>query len=531
MAPGRREAIAALGMLSMRMGAAFVPSACRPRITRASCKIYLADLHQIQPRRAPRLARIGAGAVSMLQRDEGQDAVEPFAYEGLEKNPVARDPVGYAGALAIQLLPLLGFNDRYGHWLFFLGLATSSVYLGSGATPLVPPEAAPLSMQQALLAPFLGAGTLGALYYCITVLHIDPTLAYRVGTTLFAAFAGSLLFRDALLAFKADLSVDTADKGGGIMAAAIAGTYLAGAGTETLFGVAGNNFLAFSLCLLSIRSVPLRSFAVGGALLLGLFFYDIYFVFGSDVMMTVATKIDAPIKLMAPNPPGSASSAAILGLGDLAIPGLMVACLSRRGDALSDNGRSRLIGCGAYATGLVTTFLANEFVRRGQPALLYLVMLCVSCVCVCVCVCVSVCLVCVFDCLFVCVCTRTHTISLTQRLNLSPPPSLPPSLPFLPSSLFPSLPLRFPLYLGPRWRPHLLKAVLLPCGSFWCTKRQRPTQSDRDREKETCIDRDGRNKLATHRSRRWLRRRRGGLRQTVRVECRLEGQLTGYVRL
>ena len=77
----RRRVMAALGMLSMRMGAAFAPSACRPGITRAC---YLAHLHQIQPRRAPRLARIGAGAVSMqVQRDEGQDAVEPFAYEGL----------------------------------------------------------------------------------------------------------------------------------------------------------------------------------------------------------------------------------------------------------------------------------------------------------------------------------------------------------------------------------------------------------------------------------------------------------------
>ena len=37
----------------------------------------------------------------------------------------------------------------------------------------------------------------------------------------------------------------------------------------------------------------------------GLFIYDIFFVFGSDVMMTVATKIDAPVVLKAPNPPDS----------------------------------------------------------------------------------------------------------------------------------------------------------------------------------------------------------------------------------
>ena len=51
-----------------------------------------------------------------------------------------------------------------------------------------------------------------------------------------------------------------------------------------MLGVAANNFLGFALCLLSVRSVPLRSFSVGAALLLGLFCYDIYFVFGTDVM-------------------------------------------------------------------------------------------------------------------------------------------------------------------------------------------------------------------------------------------------------
>ena len=111
---------------------------------------------------------------------------EAFAYEGDANNPVIKDPAGYAAALAVQCLPLVGLSDRWSHWLFFLGLATSSVYLGSRAPPLVPPEAQPLSMRQALLAPIFGAGTLGTLYYCITVLHLDPSFAYRLATTGFA---------------------------------------------------------------------------------------------------------------------------------------------------------------------------------------------------------------------------------------------------------------------------------------------------------------------------------------------------------
>ena len=169
------------------------------------------------------------------------------------------------------------------------------------------------------------------------------------------------------------LDEDNAERGAGALALLIGGAYLASDTAAAGLGVAANNFLGFALCLLSVRSVPLRSFRVGGALLTGLFLYDVYFVFGTDIMMTVATKIDAPVKLLAPNPPGSASPAAILGLGDLAIPGLMVAFLARRGDALADGGWARKLACGAYAGGLAAAFLANEVVRKGQPALLYLV--------------------------------------------------------------------------------------------------------------------------------------------------------------
>lgn len=35
-------------------------------------------------------------------------------------------------------------------------------------------------------------------------------------------------------------------------------------------------------------------------MLTALFFYDIFFVFGTDVMLTVAKSIDAPIKLLFP---------------------------------------------------------------------------------------------------------------------------------------------------------------------------------------------------------------------------------------
>ena len=168
----------------------------------------------------------GASVLEMQQPREDRP-FEAFAYGGEDKNPFVIDPAGYVGAMAVQSLPLLGLNDVYSHWVFFMGLATTSVCLGSRALPLVPPEAAPLSMRQALLAPFFGAATLGTLYYFITVLHIDPSTVYKIGTTVFPGFASSLLSRDALGALLPDLNAKTAEQGASALAFALGLTYLA----------------------------------------------------------------------------------------------------------------------------------------------------------------------------------------------------------------------------------------------------------------------------------------------------------------
>lgn len=60
-----------------------------------------------------------------------------------------------------------------------------------------------------------------------------------------------------------------------------------------------------------------------------LFFYDIFWVYGTDVMVTVAKKLDIPIKLLFPylNNEG-VEKFSMLGLGDIVIPGIFVAlCL------------------------------------------------------------------------------------------------------------------------------------------------------------------------------------------------------------
>jgi minor histocompatibility antigen H13 len=90
-----------------------------------------------------------------------------------------------------------------------------------------------------------------------------------------------------------------------------------------------NNILAIVFCVHALQLIFLGNFKTGALLLTLLFFYDIFFVFGTDVMLTVAKNIDAPIKLMWPRdliaiPP----KYSILGLGDIVIPGVFVSlCL------------------------------------------------------------------------------------------------------------------------------------------------------------------------------------------------------------
>ena len=306
-------------------------------------------------------------------------------------NPVAADAPAYAASLAVQGMPL-ALDDRLSHYVFFLTLATLTVYLGARAPSIAPPEAPDLSVRQALLAPVFSSASLGALYYCITVLELDPSLVYRAFTSLAAAGAAALLVSDALLAAFGVADADAAGtarvaRASAALAAAAVGAYLylsaGGLGLDAASGpvVASANFLAWALALATIRAVPLRSFGVGALLLGGLFCYDVYFVFFSDVMLTVATRVDAPVKFVASNPPGSATRQAILGLGDVALPGLLVGVLARYGAAAGGAAGASppaatkwsVAAVAGYALGLVATFYANENIRRGEPALLFLV--------------------------------------------------------------------------------------------------------------------------------------------------------------
>ena len=137
-----------------------------------------------------------------------------------------------------------------------------------------------------------------------------------------------------------------------------------------------NNVLAIAIGVVAIENVQLGSFVTSAILLCGLFLYDIFWVFGTDVMVTVATNVDGPIKLLFPQTIfGDHAQKSLLGLGDIVIPGFFIAqtfVFSK----LSSRDRGSFyfnVAMIAYFLSLVNTMVVMVFFKHAQPALLYIV--------------------------------------------------------------------------------------------------------------------------------------------------------------
>jgi minor histocompatibility antigen H13 len=133
----------------------------------------------------------------------------------------------------------------------------------------------------------------------------------------------------------------------------------------------------------------LGQFKVGFILLGLLFFYDIFWVFGTPVMVEVAKNLDGPIKLMFPKsiPLENEKSFNMIGLGDIVIPGIYVALMLRY-DIMKylklnpeatytpfslKNCKYFAITMLGYTAGIVSTLFIMFYFQAAQPALLYLV--------------------------------------------------------------------------------------------------------------------------------------------------------------
>jgi len=145
-----------------------------------------------------------------------------------------------------------------------------------------------------------------------------------------------------------------------------------------------NNLFGLAFSVQGVAMLSLGSYKVGCILLGGLFFYDIFWVFGTDVMVTVAKSFDAPIKLLFPKVLFAETlEFSMLGLGDIVIPGVFIALLLRF-DALrcaKKKSFSKLYFYTCYISyflGLVTTIAIMHVFKAAQPALLYLVPACIG---------------------------------------------------------------------------------------------------------------------------------------------------------
>ncbi|KAJ2556940.1 hypothetical protein EV175_001662 [Coemansia sp. RSA 1933] len=165
-----------------------------------------------------------------------------------------------------------------------------------------------------------------------------------------------------------------------------------------------SNAFGLALSLSAINMIRLDSFKSGMIMLAGLFVYDIFWVFGTEVMVSVAKNFEAPIKVVAPKslwPADGKLQFTMLGLGDIIVPGVFVAlCLRFDRKRYLDSigyakdkrlpavlkGRHRGFGfpmpyfsacLAAYVAGLTTTIVVMHVFKAAQPALLYLSPACI----------------------------------------------------------------------------------------------------------------------------------------------------------
>lgn len=154
-----------------------------------------------------------------------------------------------------------------------------------------------------------------------------------------------------------------------------------------------NNILAMSFTIGGIKLMRVPNFKYALSLLWLLFFYDIYWVFKTDVMITVAKSFDAPIKLSFPQNTDF-KKFSLLGLGDMVIPGICIAVILKfELDMLTvayTNSKKdaptltmREINSWPtpmfhmtmffYLLSIIATLVGMNLMKTAQPALLYIV--------------------------------------------------------------------------------------------------------------------------------------------------------------
>lgn len=279
-----------------------------------------------------------------------------------------------AAVLAVGTTPWLQ-DQRYGYVPYFLGLALCSVYIAShrGLTRqdretfgLRQTALAPVALSMSLFAiycilrytPFDLASLVTCYFWLLGVVAVTSNVAVPVSAAFGAGWSETRLIDVPLPEGLAEDKVT----GEPVRSTPLTNAYAVSAVVGVVFATwdvacghgnhTVNNFLATMIAADFLSLVGLGSFAAAGSLLVGLLCYDAFWVFGSgyvfgdgtadsNVMMAVATSdaFRGPFRLLFPRfedvlnpPPPGALPFSLLGLGDVAVPGLL-ACLALRYDA------------------------------------------------------------------------------------------------------------------------------------------------------------------------------------------------------
>ncbi|XP_078227274.1 signal peptide peptidase isoform X2 [Callithrix jacchus] len=116
-----------------------------------------------------------------------------------------------------------------------------------------------------------------------------------------------------------------------------------------------NNLFGLAFSLNGVELLHLNNVSTGCILLGGLFIYDVFWVFGTNVMVTVAKSFEAPIKW------------------------IFIALLLRFDISLKKNTHTYFYtSFAAYIFGLGLTIFIMHIFKHAQPALLYLVPACIG---------------------------------------------------------------------------------------------------------------------------------------------------------
>lgn len=281
-------------------------------------------------------------------------------------------------------------------YAFLITVAAVCIYIGSKKSNKLKEEKSEdvekMATKDALKFPIIGSAVLFGIF--LVVKYIRKDLINLLVSIYFALFGGVCVGNTARPLFNFIIGKQNGSKKIVIFSekfltleiSEILGMLLVGFPISVFWAITknwiANNVLGISFAIEAISFMNIGSYKNGSILLIGLFAYDIFWVFGTPVMVSVVKGFNAPIKILYPRSgiitplvKGAeiAAQHSVLGLGDIAIPGFFVALLLRFDAASKKYFRA---GLGAYICGLVNTMAVMHVFGAAQPALLYLVPWC-----------------------------------------------------------------------------------------------------------------------------------------------------------